>query len=105
MSLPSRPGARAALLVAVGAAAALVASGCGETVIDQAKIEATIKESLHSARHERVVSVDCPSGVAVVPGATFTCAVKLAGGGVETATLKIVDKKADVEMTGLSGGK
>ncbi len=100
-----RHGALAALLAAAVAAAALVASGSGETVIDQAKVEATIKENLGSTRHERVASVDCPSGVEVQPGATFKCTVNLAGGGTETATLRIVDKKADLEMTGLSGGK
>lgn len=85
-------------------AAALFASGCGETVIDQTKVEATIKENLR-ARHERIASVDCPSGVEVEPNATFKCTVNLAGGGTKTATLRIVDKKADLEMTGLSGGK
>ncbi len=93
------------VLVAAVAAAALAVSGCGETVIDQAKVEATIKENLRDARHERVASVDCPSGVEVQPGATFKCTVSLVGGGAETATLRIVDKKADLEMTGLSGGK
>lgn len=104
MSCSARRRTLAALLVVVALTAALVAGGCGETVIDQAKVEATIKENL-LARHERIASVDCPSGVEVEPNATFKCTVNLAGGGTKTATLRIVDKKADLEMTGLSGGK
>lgn len=102
---PARAAAAVALAVVALGAVALVVSGCGETVIDKAKIEATLEEDLRKSEHERVSSVDCPSGVAVEPGASFECTVKLAGGKEETATLKIRDKNADVEVTGIAPKK
>jgi hypothetical protein len=103
MSSFVRLGAFAALLVA----AACLASGCGETVIDSAKTEAAIEQNLHRATGQKVGSVACPSGVEVKVGATFECTVEL-GGKQETATLKIVDSNADVHLTDLKvngGGK
>jgi len=96
MTSSARPGAFAVLLVAV----ALLASGCGETVIDSAKTEAAIEQNLHRATGQKVGSVECPSGVEVKAGATFECTVELAG-KQETATLKIVNSEADVEVTDL----
>jgi hypothetical protein len=84
------------------AALALIAlaglPGCGGTVIDTSKIEATLQHSLESERREKVSSVDCPSGQKVQPKATFRCTVNLAGGKTETATLEIRDSKADVSV-------
>ncbi len=97
--------AAAAIALAVVALGALAVAGCGETVIDKAKIEAALEENLRKSAHERVSSVDCPSSVAVEPGASFECAIKLAGGKEETATLKIRNKNADVEVTGVAPKK
>ncbi len=106
MSFPSRSRAVLALVaVALVAIAALVAAGCGETVIDNAKTEAALKENLQKSAHRQISAVECPSEVKVDPGATFDCTVKLAGGKEETAVLKIRDKEADVEVTGLSPKK
>lgn len=100
MSFLARPGALAALTVAaLIAVAALVASGCGETVIDRAKIEAALEEDLRKSEHKRVSSVDCPSEVKVEPGASFECTVKLSGGVEEAAVLRIRNRNADVEVT------
>ena len=41
----------------------------------------------------------------VEAGKTFDCAVTLAGGKGETATLKIVNSDADVEVTNLQPDK
>jgi uncharacterized protein DUF4333 len=90
---------RCAVLGALALAACL-ASGCGETVIDSAKTEAAIEQNLHRATGQKVGSVECPSGVEVKAGATFECSVEL-GGKQETATLKIVNSEADVEVTDL----
>ncbi len=100
MSWLGRSGALAALL-----AVAFLAQGCGETVIDDAKTEAAIEDNLRKSVGQKVSSVDCPSGVEVEPGQTFDCTVSLAGGKEETATLKILNEDADVEVTDLKPSK
>ena len=83
------------------AALALVAAGCGETVIDSAKTEDAVEQNLERSTGRKVSSVDCPSGVEVSKGATFECTVSYAGGERETATLKIRNEDADVALTDL----
>jgi NAD(P)H-hydrate repair Nnr-like enzyme with NAD(P)H-hydrate epimerase domain len=100
MSWLGRSGAVAALL-----AVAFLAAGCGGTVIDDAKTEAAIEENLEKSVGQKVSSVDCPSGVEVKAGKTFDCTVSLAGGTQETATLKIRNSNADVEVTDLKASK
>jgi Domain of unknown function (DUF4333) len=97
-------------LVRTGAVVALpllmfLAVGCGETVIDDAKTEAAIEQNLEDSVGQKVSSVDCPSGVEVEPDTTFDCTVSLAGGKEETATLKILNEDADVEVTDLKPNK
>lgn len=91
-----RAGALAVLL-----AVALVAAGCGETVIDDVKAEGAIKSNLEKSLHEKITSVDCPSDEKVEAGKTFTCTVKFSDGKQATATLKILNKDADVSLVGL----
>lgn len=100
MSWLGRSGALAALLTV-----AFLAQGCGETVIDDAKTEAAIEDNLQKSVGQKVSSVDCPSGVEVEPDTTFDCTVSLAGGKEETATLKILNDDADVEVTDLKPNK
>jgi Domain of unknown function (DUF4333) len=100
MSLLGRSGALAALALAV-----ILAVGCGETVIDSTKTEAAIEENLENSVGQRVSSVECPSGVEVKAGRTFDCTVSLASGRKETATLKILNSNADVEVTDLKPAK
>ncbi len=100
MSLLSRLSAVAALAIAV-----FVAVGCGETVIDSAKTEAAIEQNLENSAGQKISSVDCPSGVEVKAGTSFDCTVNLAGGKQETATLKIINSNADVEVTNLKANK
>lgn len=80
-----------------------VSAGCGETVIDSTKTEEQLQASLSRSLGEKVKSVDCPSGVEVKAGTTFSCTVKLASGETETATLKIRNSDADVSVIGLTG--
>ncbi len=96
MSLPGRSCVFLALAVAV-----FLAVGCGETVIDSAKTEAAIEENLEKSVGQKVSSVGCPSDVEVEAGQTFDCTVNLSGGKQETATLKILNSDADVEVTNL----
>lgn len=81
--------------------------GCGETVIDSAKTEGAIEENLEKSVGQKVASVECPSGVKVEKGNTFECSVKLQNGREETATLKVLNSDADVELTDIqsAGGK
>jgi hypothetical protein len=100
MSFLGRFGAPAALILVT-----VLAVGCGETVIDDAKTEGAIEQNLQRATGQKVSSVECPSGVEVKAGATFDCTVSLAGGKEETATLKIINSNADVELTDLKASK
>lgn len=98
------------LLVRTGAVVVLpllmlFAVGCGGTVIDDAKTEAAIEQNLEDSVGQKVTSVDCPSGVEVEPDTTFDCTVSLADGKEETATLKILNEDADVEVTDLKPNK
>ena len=92
-----------ALLAVV--ALALVVAGCGSTVIDQQKVEEQVKESSEKISGAKISSVECPSGIAVEAGTTFTCSVKFSSGKESTATLKIRDKEADLNFEGLSPNK
>jgi NAD(P)H-hydrate repair Nnr-like enzyme with NAD(P)H-hydrate epimerase domain len=71
-------------------------------VIDATKAEDTLEASLERSLHEKIESVDCPSGVEVDPGATFACEVVFSSGSRGTATLRIRNKDADVTVVGLN---
>jgi NAD(P)H-hydrate repair Nnr-like enzyme with NAD(P)H-hydrate epimerase domain len=100
MNLLGRSSATVALALAV-----FLMVGCGATEIDDAKTEAAIEQNLQNSVGQNVSSVDCPSGVEVEAGKTFDCAVSLAGGKQETATLKILNEDADIEVTDLQADK
>lgn len=80
---------------------AFLAAGCGETVIDDVKAEGAIESNLEKTLHEKITAVDCPADEEVETGKTFTCSVKFADGEQATATLKILNKDADVSLVGL----
>jgi hypothetical protein len=81
----------AALLLAV----ALVAAGCGETQIDDVKMEDTIQQYLEKDLNEDVKSIDCPSGEPVEADNRFDCAVVLDDGRKMIVTVKIHDEDAN----------
>jgi hypothetical protein len=87
-------------LVVLASASVLIA-GCGETVLDSAKLEDTVEQDLERSTGRKVASVECPSDVEVTKGATFECTVSFAGGKRETANLKILNEDADVALTDL----
>jgi hypothetical protein len=99
MRLLSRSGALLALALAV-----LLVVGCGGTVLDSTKMEATIEENLQKSVGQKVSSVDCPSGVDVKAETTFECSVRLESGKQETVTLKILNSDADTEITDIKSG-
>jgi hypothetical protein len=100
MSLLGRSGVFAALILAT-----ILAVGCGETVIDDAKTEAAIESNLSKSLGKKVSSVECPSDVEVKAGESFDCTVTLSDGKQETASLKILNEDADVEVTDLQPDK
>jgi Domain of unknown function (DUF4333) len=89
------------------ALAAVFATGCGETQLDDVKTEDTLEQSLQRSSGLKVSAVECPSGVEVEKGTTFECTVSLAGGDEEIATLKILNDDADVSLVDLqpAGGQ
>lgn len=97
--------ARSTIAVTLIGALALIVSGCGETVIDDQKTEGAVKASLERSLHEKIKSVDCPTDEEVDPGNSFSCAVDFPEGEEATATLKILDKEADVRLVGLEANK
>ncbi|HEY1854488.1 MAG TPA: DUF4333 domain-containing protein [Solirubrobacterales bacterium] len=96
---------RSALALALLGALLLVVSGCGDTVIDEAKTEEAIKASLEKSLHEKIKTVDCPSNVKVEAGKTFSCTVDFPESNEAIATLKIRDSDADVSLVGLKASK
>jgi hypothetical protein len=88
-----------ALVIAGGALA-----GCGETVIDDVKLEETLKDNLEKSRGGKVKSVDCPSGVEVEAKTEFECTVRPQKGKAETAVLKIKNEDADIEVVEVKSG-
>ena len=91
-----------AVSVALGlVAVAFLAVGCGETVLDSAKMEDQLKASLSNSIGEKVSSVDCPSGVKVEKGTTFECTVKPEKGAEQVATIEIRNQNADTSVINL----
>jgi hypothetical protein len=86
-------------------AVVFAAVGCGETVIDDVKAEGAIQSNLEKSLHAKIKSVDCPSDEKVEAGKTFTCTVIFSDGKQATATLKILNKDADVSLVGLKQNK
>lgn len=103
MSSLGRLGVLVALALALFVPASLVA-GCG-TALDATKTEEQIKEEVENVRGTKVESVDCPSDVSVDPQTRFSCEVRLSDGKVETATLLIRDKDANLDFLKLQPAK
>ena len=91
-----RFGALIALALAV-----FLATGCGGTVLDSASTEDQIEAEVEKIQGKKVASVDCPSDVEIEPKTTFSCAVRLADGDLETATLLIRDEDANLSFVEL----
>lgn len=82
-------------------ASALFTVGCGETVLDEAKTEATIEQNVERATGRKVASVDCPSDVEVKKGTTFECVVTFENGKRSVETVKIRNADADISAIDL----
>jgi len=78
----------------------LILAGCAGNVVDREKAQDTVQASLERSLHEKIKAVDCPSGLNVDPGATFSCVVDRSNGMHASVTLKIRDKEADLSIVG-----
>lgn len=85
--------------------AAFALSGCGDTVIDDVKLEDTLQANLEESLERKIAAVDCPSDQKVEPKSTFTCSVRFANGDKATATLEIRNEDADVNLVGLKANE
>ncbi len=75
-------GAAALMLVLVP-----IATGCGDDNVDAGKAEQGIENSSLSTSTTQITSASCPSDVTKKKGGTFTCDVKLSGGGSAKVTV------------------
>lgn len=74
-------------------------------MIDAKKAEAAIRFDVQAATDTKIDSVDCPTGVEVVPETRFTCRVQAADGSEAVAELEILNDQADVRVIRLTRGK
>jgi hypothetical protein len=65
----------------------LLASGCGSDTVDASKAEQGIESSSLSTSTAQITSASCPDDVKKEKGKTFTCDVKLSGGGKARVTV------------------
>jgi len=99
------PKSRYCLALTLAIALPFGAAGCGDTVIDSSKAEATIQASLEKSLGGEIKAVSCPTDQKVVPDTTFECTVVFPGGDKEIVTLKIRNSDADVSIVGLGKQK
>lgn len=65
----------------------LAVAGCGSDTVDASKAEQGIENSSLSTSSTQITSASCPSDVKKEKGKTFTCDVKLSGGGKAEVTV------------------
>jgi ferredoxin len=82
--LSRRAAVAGCLAVAVGLFAA---TGCGSDTVDASKAEQGIENSALSTSTSKITSASCPDDVKKEKGKTFTCNVKLSGGGKAKVTV------------------
>lgn len=102
---------RAAHLLAPVVVLSLSMSACGSSDSSSPKqdavrapntrVESHVIESLERSVDASVRSVTCPEGQSAEPGATFTCEVDFSSGLKATATLRVTNGSAHMELTAL----
>ena len=65
----------------------LATAGCGDDTVDASKAEEGIESSALSTSTTQITSASCPDDVKKEKGKTFTCDVKLSGGGKAQVTV------------------
>ena len=85
LKLPSR---RSTFVAGVPIVLGLLATaGCGSDTVDASKAEQGIESSSLSTSTTQITSASCPDDVKKEKGKTFTCDVKLSGGGKAQVTV------------------
>lgn len=80
-------------------ALALLAAGCGKTVIDSQKAEDFIKGAIEKQSPGSVATVSCPDNFEVKTGAEFDCTATSTSGKTLRVTMRILNDNADVKVT------
>ena len=96
---------RALLGLAAALIAAALASGCGQDVIDDQKLEDQITANLEHRTGVRITSAVCPTGIDVEPGRRFDCVVTARGGRAARVTVLIRNRDADVTIVAVSANR
>jgi hypothetical protein len=65
---------------------AVLVGGCGSDTVDASKAEQSLENSSLSTSATQITSASCPDDVKKEKGKTFTCDVKLSGGGKAKVT-------------------
>ena len=89
-----------ALLVVLGL---LATAGCGDDTVDASKAEEGIESSPLSTSTTQITSASCPDDVKKEEGKTFTCDVKLSGGGKAQVTVTQASDRNTFTYTFKSG--
>lgn len=92
-------GARPLVLGCFGLLAALGATACGETTIDQDKAETFISKTVGDQAGVRVKTVTCPDDVKAKKGDTFTCVVTGKDGTKGDVTVVQRDDEGNVRVS------
>ena len=79
-------------------------AGCGKTVVDDVKLEETLKDNVESSRGEKVKSVDCPTEIEVKAQGRIRMHDHPRKGKKETAVLRIKNEDADIEVVEIKSG-
>jgi len=84
-------------ILAMAAALALPAVGCGERVIDAERVEGFIRAT--PGVRVPIAAANCPADVALKEGASFECRVSYENGSWEAWTLEQLDGDGSVRVT------
>lgn len=79
--------------------AALVAAGCGKTVIDEKKAAKLLREGItaQGVKASAIKDVSCPSGVEVKKGKPYACITTLSDGSKLKVNFTMLDDKGTIK--------
>lgn len=77
--------------------------GCGTTVVDREGAQKAIQEKVEGDLHADFRSTVCPKNEPIKPGVKFTCTLSGADGSSVKATIRMENKKGDLEILKVAG--
>ncbi len=98
---PRRAFGSAAALLSL-ALATIALAGCAADVVDPVKTRTWLRFEVEEKTGTGIRSVDCPSGVEVIPGARFSCTVTARDGVEALAVIEILNENADLRAVRLT---